>query len=107
MSISTHILDTSLGKPAAGVPVQLEHAGVVLARGTTDSDGRIRDLGPRVGLPAGDYRLVFEVREYLAGKGADPLYPEVVVSFTIRDGAEPYHLPLLLSPFGYSTYRGS
>ena len=102
MSLSTHVLDAVSGRPAAGVPVRLEHGGTVVARAVTDDDGRVRELG---GLEAGTYRLVFDTGAYFAGTPA--FYPEVVVTFAVTDTAAHHHVPLLLSPFAYSTYRGS
>ncbi|MFD0659946.1 hydroxyisourate hydrolase [Thermocatellispora tengchongensis] len=102
--LSTHVLDASLGLPAAGVAVRLEDAsGAVLAEGRTDDDGRVR--GWRAG--PGTHRLVFATGEYFAGRGAPTFYPEVVIAFTVAAGDDHYHVPLLLSPFSYSTYRGS
>jgi 5-hydroxyisourate hydrolase len=96
MSLSTHVLDAAAGRPAAGVPVRLESQdGTVLAVGQTDTDGRITGWAPGEGV----HRLVFEVDT--------DFYPEVVVTFRVRDPAEHHHVPLLLSPFAYSTYRGS
>lgn len=105
--ISTHVLDTWRGEPASGIAVRLERAaGGELGRAVTDSDGRVTDFGVPA-LAAGTYRLVFETGAYLSGDGAEPFFPEVVVTFTI-DGQRPrYHVPLLLSPYSYSTYRGS
>ncbi|HEX6185079.1 MAG TPA: hydroxyisourate hydrolase [Pyrinomonadaceae bacterium] len=110
--ITTHVLDTSRGRPAAGVPVTLEtkldDGWRTLGRGATDSDGRLRDLlPPNFQLTEGDYRLTFDVGAYFAASGAEGFYTEVVVSFVVRDAAAHYHVPLLLSPYGYSTYRGS
>ena len=110
--ITTHVLDTARGRPAAGVPVTLEAKGEggwrVLGRGATDGDGRLRDLlPPDFPLGAGEYRLTFDAGAYLAGAGAEGFYTEVTVSFVVRDPAAHYHVPLLLSPYGYSTYRGS
>ena len=110
--VSTHVLDTMRGEPARGVVVRLEGVGSgEIGRGTTDADGRVSDFGaPR--LSAGTYRLVFETGPYLAGGGAggsdgEPFFPEVVVTF-VTDGERPrYHIPLLLSRYSYSTYRGS
>lgn len=109
--ITTHVLDTSRGRPAADVPVVLErltdaHPHAV-ARGRTDADGRLRDLLPPGPLQAGIYRLTFDTGSYFGVHGVEAFYPEVSVLFTVRDGEEHYHVPLLLSPFGYSTYRGS
>lgn len=104
-SLSTHVLDTSTGRPAEGVRVALEAAdGTVLASGVTDADGRIGDLG--ADLAHGDHRLRFDTGSWFAGRGVDAFYPEVVVAFTIT-ADEHHHVPLLLNPFGYSTYRGS
>ena len=100
MTLSTHVLDTARGEPAAGVTVTLERDGVVLKRATTDADGRVNDFGP---VEAGRYRLVFDTGAYL---GPDAFFPSVTVEFTITANRH-YHVPLLLSPFGYSTYRGS
>ena len=110
--ITTHVLDTARGRPAAGVPVTLESksgAGwTVVGRGATDADGRLRDLAPAdFVLREGDYRLTFDVGAYLSAGGAEGFYTEVVVSFVVRDAAAHYHVPLLLSPYGYTTYRGS
>jgi 5-hydroxyisourate hydrolase len=110
--ITTHVLDTARGRPAAGVPVTLEAKGGggwrVVGRGATDADGRLRDLLPAdFQLSEGDYRLTFDAGAYLAASGAEGFYTEVVVSFVVRDAAAHYHVPLLLSPYGYSTYRGS
>jgi 5-hydroxyisourate hydrolase len=111
-AITTHVLDTSLGSPAAGVPVILERCPPesephVLGRGNTDDDGRMRDLAPPGPLVPGIYRLRFDTGTYFRHQELESFYPEVVVCFTVRGGAEHYHVPLLLSPFGYSTYRGS
>jgi 5-hydroxyisourate hydrolase len=106
--ISTHVLDTSRGRPAAGVPVVLEHAGATIMRAETDADGRVRELVPAGTAPeAGDYRLSFDTGAYFAALGAEGFYPRVVVEFTLRDPAQHHHVPLLLSAYGYSTYRGS
>ena len=104
-TLSTHVLDTSLGIPADGVGVTLSTGeGVVLEEGRTDTDGRIGHLGGN--LAPGEYRLRFGTGDYLVRSGADAFYPEVVVTFTIA-ADEHHHIPLLLSPYGYSTYRGS
>jgi 5-hydroxyisourate hydrolase len=111
--ITTHVLDTSRGQPAAGVPVMLEtrfkgRSWRSLARGVTDADGRLHDWLPAdFPLTAGDYRLTFDAGAYLSAAGTEGFYTEVVVSFVVRDAAAHYHVPLLLSPYGYSTYRGS
>jgi 5-hydroxyisourate hydrolase len=107
--ISTHVLDTARGHPADGVPVVLEHDGgdgwEELARAVTDSDGRVGEL------LAGDfhdgrYRLTFDTGQYFRTVGDAAFYPEVNVVFTVAGGGH-HHVPLLLSPFGYTTYRGS
>jgi 5-hydroxyisourate hydrolase len=108
-TITTHVLDTARGRPAAGVPVRLERAAgdgwELVGAGTTGGDGRARDLLP-AGTPAaaGTWRLTFDTAAYL---GAGGFWPRVSVTFTVRDAAEHHHVPLLLSPYGYSTYRGS
>jgi 5-hydroxyisourate hydrolase len=105
--ITTHVLDTSLGGPAAGVPVSLERATQsgweLIGRDKTDADGRASEL--LISAPAaGRYRLTFGTGEYFGGEG---FFPEVSVTFAVEAGEHHYHVPLLLSPFGYSTYRGS
>jgi 5-hydroxyisourate hydrolase len=106
MGISTHVLDARTGRPAAGLELTLSAARPggweQLGRRVTDADGRVADLAPEAA--AGVYRLVFAVEQYLA---APTFYPEVVVVFRITDPAAHHHVPLLLSPFAYSTYRGS
>jgi 5-hydroxyisourate hydrolase len=105
-TVTTHVLDAVLGRPAAGVGVRLERVdGSVVGEGRTDGDGRLDDLGGPGGLAAGDHRLVFATGEWFAGQGRETFYPEVVVTFTLGEGH--HHVPLLLSPFAYSTYRGS
>ena len=108
-TISTHVLDTALGRPAAGVPVTLERAtdNRVVGRGMTDADGRLRDLvSSKTPLDEGVYRLRFDVGAYFAATSRAAFYPEVVILFRITND-EHYHVPLLLNPFGYSTYRGT
>jgi 5-hydroxyisourate hydrolase len=109
-AITTHVLDTALGRPAAGVPVRLEHLDDttthLLAEASTDADGRVPALGPDR-VEAGHYRLVFDVAAYFAATGQTGFFPEVVLTFALTDPAQHYHVPLLLSPFAYSTYRGS
>jgi 5-hydroxyisourate hydrolase len=106
MSLSTHVLDAVRGRPAAGVAVRLSTtAGEPLAEARTDGDGRVQEL---VGeLAAGDYRITFGTGEYFAASGQQAFYPEVTVTFTVADPGQHHHVPLLLSPFAYSTYRGS
>lgn len=107
-AITTHVLDTARGRPAAGLSIRLERGAEVLGRGETDADGRLRTLLPvDAALEAGAYRLVFDTGAWFAAQGVDAFYPEVSVDFTVQDGGQHYHVPLLLSPFGYSTYRGS
>jgi 5-hydroxyisourate hydrolase len=107
--ISTHVLDTARGHPADGVPVVLEHDGgdgwEELARAVTNSDGRVRELLAGA-LQDGRYRLTFDTAQYFRTVGAAAFYPEVSVVFTVAGGGH-HHVPLLLSPFGYTTYRGS
>lgn len=99
------MLDTGTGRPAAGIGVRLLAAdGTEIARGTADADGRLRDLGPGR-LPAGPYRLRFDVGAYYSDRAQETFFPEVDVAFVV--GEEHVHVPLLLSPFAYSTYRGS
>jgi 5-hydroxyisourate hydrolase len=108
--ITCHVLDTSTGRPASGVSVKLERAGsegpALVASATTDDDGRMRDWIPE-GVPAGRYRLVFETGVWFHAAGRETLYPVVIVEFEVEGGVPHYHLPLLLAPFGYSTYRGT
>ncbi|MBC7446535.1 MAG: hydroxyisourate hydrolase [Hymenobacteraceae bacterium] len=109
--ITTHILDTTLGKPAAGVTIALSgQTGdnwQEIARGVTNADGRIKDLLPTDdALPPGIYRLTFFTGEYAARAGTATFFPFVDICFNLST-AEHYHVPLLLNPFGYSTYRGS
>ena len=111
-SITTHVLDTSRGRPAAGVPVtlELEAAGgwELVGKGTTNADGRISDLvSDEIVLAAGVYRLIFDTATYFAAQETEGFYPQVTIVFKFADPAQHYHVPLLLNPFGYSTYRGS
>jgi 5-hydroxyisourate hydrolase len=111
--ITTHVLDLSLGMPARGIAVRLErHASdrgwMVLADKRTDADGRVRDLLASEGkAEGGRYRITFGTGEYFSGRGQACFHPEVTVVFEIGDPSQHHHVPLLLSPFGYSTYRGS
>jgi 5-hydroxyisourate hydrolase len=110
-TLSTHVLDTALGRPAAGVPVRLERTapggGIeVLAHATTDDDGRVAGLGPDL-LESGRYRLVFDIEAYAERTDRDRFFPEVSVTFEVDEPTEHYHVPLLLSPYSYTTYRGS
>lgn len=109
--ITTHILDTAIGRPAAGVRVVLEKQSaesfVTLGEGVTDADGRITDLLEPGALSEGIHRLTFHVGSYLSDSGREGFYPQIPVVFEITAPDEHYHVPLLLNPFGYSTYRGS
>lgn len=110
--ITTHILDLSSGKPAAGVAVRLEHlsgdAAQLLAEKVTDADGRIRDLLPNTHqLTPGHYRLRFATAAYFKSRHQHSFFPFVEITFETADPMAHHHVPLLISPFGYSTYRGS
>lgn len=111
MSITTHVLDVARGRPAEGVGVLLSirtgEGWRELGRAATDADGRVAsfpDAGP---LEAGMYRLRFETGDWFRGQGIEGFWPHVEIAFEVADPGEHYHVPLLLSPFGYSTYRGS
>jgi len=110
--ISTHVLDVHRGKPASGVPVQLERREapglwLPLHQAHTDNDGRCPQLLPADDLPSGAYRLVFDVASYFDSLSIDAFYPVVEVTFKVREGDSQFHIPLLLSANGYTTYRGS
>jgi len=106
--ITTHVLDTVLGKPAAGIAVRLEKRDdgqwTEVARGETDNDGRCPDLAPEA--TSGHYRLTFQTGGYLYRQGRSTIYPEITITFQCDNDAH-YHLPLLLSDNSYTTYRGS
>ena len=106
--ISTHVLDTATGRPAAGITVRLEEKSNgtwhLLVEGATDGDGRVKMLAEIAA--AGEYRIVFLTAPYFSGQGRRSLYPEIAVTFAC-DGEAHYHLPVLLSDNGYTTYRGS
>ena len=110
-SLSTHVLDAVSGSPAAGVSVAVarrserDGSWTELGAATTDDDGRVRDLAPG-GLEPGTHRLVFDTGAWFAAAGQTGFYPEVAISFTV-DSERHYHVPLLLSPYAFSTYRGS
>ena len=107
-NISTHVLDTSLGKPAAGIRVTLRHDGSLLGAGETDQDGRVRNLvAGGSELKEGVYTLTFAVADYFTSTKRDAFYTDIAINFQIASASGHYHVPLLLSPFGYSTYRGS
>jgi 5-hydroxyisourate hydrolase len=109
-AITTHVLDAARGRPAAGLLVRLEHVvgvgGAVLATGTTDEDGRVQSLGPNRVCP-GTYRLVFNTAGYFSRTDQPCFFPEVSLTFVVADPEQHHHVPVLLSPFAYSTYRGS
>lgn len=112
--ITTHVLDTALGRPAHGVPVTLEvqepdNSFRRLGEGLTNSDGRISDLlPPDTRLKSGIYRMTFDTAAYFTATGRNLVfYPEVAIQFFLHDPTQHHHIPLLLSPFGYTTYRGS
>ena len=105
--VTAHVLDSVVGTPARGITVVLETAdGSPIATAVTDADGRVPDLGPET-LESGDYRITFRTGEYFAGRNQPTFYPFVTVHFTVQAEEKHYHVPLLLSPFAFSTYRGS
>ena len=108
--ITTHVLDTSRGKPASNVGVKLEmrrdDQWQEIGRGETDNDGRCKTLTPD-SIAAGIYRLCFDTGSYFRERHVETFFPETVITFTVADPAQHHHVPLLVSPFGYSTYRGS
>ena len=112
-AITTHVLDTSIGQPAASIAVALERRDgggqwKPVGRGETNADGRLRTLMPdNAALEPGHYRLVFETGKYFAAQKIATLYPSVVIVFEAAAGERHYHVPLLIGPFGYTTYRGS
>jgi 5-hydroxyisourate hydrolase len=111
-AITTHVLDITRGLPAQGVRIELERKQgeewLVLGSGVTDGDGRIRDLlPPESPLRAGLYRLRFQTGEYFSGLGIAALHPFIEIVFDARDESAHYHIPLLVTPHAYSTYRGS
>jgi 5-hydroxyisourate hydrolase len=110
--VSTHVLDATLGRPAAGVAVRLETRGnggtwTTVATGHTGTDGRLAGWLPDGEPAAGVHRRPFGTGAYFAGRGVAALYPEITITFEVRDAGEHFHLPVLLSPYAYSTYRGS
>ena len=110
--ITTHVLDIARGEPAAGVTVILEMRQASdwnpVGRGTTNANGRLTTLTEGLSLAPGIYRLTFDIGTYHHDQGiAKPFFPEVKIAFNVRDTGEHYHVPLLLSPYGYSTYRGT
>jgi len=110
--ITTHVLDTAIGKPAVGIDITLSHfvdnEWKLLSGGTTNSDGRVGDLLPEETiLKAGRYKVLFVTESYFKNQGVKAFYPYAEIVFDIEGDGQHYHIPLLLSPFGYSTYRGS
>ena len=104
--VSTHVLNAVTGRPAAGVAVTLTDAGgALLAQAATDDDGRVSSLTDET--LSGVHRLTFDTASYFAAQSIVGFYPEVIISFEITDTAAKYHVPVLLSPYAYSTYRGS
>ena len=112
-SFSTHVLDASRGAPAAGVGVSLavreaDGSWRIFASGATDAAGRWHPVLPELPkMPAGSYKLIFDTAAYFHERGVDSFFPSVEIDFTIRDTTQHYHVPLLLAPYSYSTYRGS
>jgi 5-hydroxyisourate hydrolase len=109
--ITTHVLDTSLGRPGRAIAVELEREDGGMWRlvggGVTDDDGRLRTLTPPGPVQPGTYRIRFQTGAYFAAHGTRGFFPVVEIQFTVVDGTQHYHVPLLLSPFSFSTYRGS
>jgi 5-hydroxyisourate hydrolase len=111
--ITTHVLDTSLGKPAAGLRVTLgrREGGVFnqLGQAVTDADGRVREFSPASSDPlrTGIYRLSFETTAHFRASGREAFFTRVELEFSVSDAGQPVHVPLLITPFGYTTYRGS
>lgn len=107
-TLSTHVLDTVLGLPAKGVKVTLRKEDVVLGFDFTDEEGRVREFRTTgAPLDPGSYRLSYSVADYWKAAGRESFYPEIVINFRMDGSAGHYHVPLLLSPYGYTTYRGS
>lgn len=110
-AITTHVLDTAGGRPAGGVPVRLEAIdsegnAATLAEAVTNDDGRVPELGPAE-IEAGTFRLTFNTASYFEASGQPTFFPEVSITFRVQDPSQHYHVPVLLSPFALSTYRGS
>ncbi|MGE5835435.1 MAG: hydroxyisourate hydrolase [Acidobacteriota bacterium] len=113
-AITTHVLDTARGRPGAGIAVLLERRDInrgewkPVGHGNTDEDGRLRTLMPEGALlEPGQYQLIFDTRTYFNEQAVQTLYPSVIIVFEVAPGETHYHVPLLLAPFGYATYRGS
>jgi 5-hydroxyisourate hydrolase len=109
--ITTHVLDTSVGRPATGIAVSLEMLGgdgwTEVGSGSTDRDGRLTDLLPPERVVAATYQLRFDTAGYFTTRGVQGFFPEIAIRFEVTEAGAHHHVPLLLSPFGYSTYRGS
>ena len=109
--ITTHVLDTSIGRPGNAIAVELERIDgttwSLVGGGITDSDGRLRTLTPEGPVQPGTYRIRFQTAPYFAAQQVSGFFPVVEIQFVVVDGAQHYHVPLLLSPYGFSTYRGS
>ena len=110
--LTTHVLDLRLGKPAVGIAVKLERMDAsggwhTLSTGVTNDDGRVPDLLAEGALAGGVHRLTFDVGGYFRAQQVEHFFPQVAIEFVVTDPARRHHVPLLLSPFGYSTYRGS
>lgn len=109
--ITTHVLDTALGRPGKAIAIELERADgaswQAVGSGHTDDDGRLRTLTPAGPVEPGTYRIRFHTGPYLAAHHQGGFFPVVEIQFAVVDGAQHYHVPLLISPYGYSTYRGS
>lgn len=110
-SITTHVLDTSRGRPAAGVRVELHRKSgnewTLIGEARSDTNGRCQNLAGNTRLEAGTHRLLFHASEYYEAQHTETFYSEIPIIFEVRDTGAHYHVPLLLSPYGYSTYRGS
>lgn len=105
--VTAHVLDASRGAPAAGITISLQHSnGTEIARAVTDNDGRVPELGPET-LESGIYRITFGAGDYFASQNVETFYPSITIDFKVDARQKHYHVPLLLSPFAYSTYRGS
>jgi len=107
MSLSTHVLDLRSGLPAGNIPVTLTKEGTEIGQGITDSDGRFSDFLGGANLETGQYELTFAVADYFASQSLETFYTSIPIVFVVTDPTRHHHVPLLLSPFGYSTYRGS
>ena len=112
-AITTHVLDTTVGKPGGGITVRLAYKHLasgwqVIGESVTNDDGRANDLlAPQTPIEPGHYRLIFETGPYFLQNGTEPFFPQVLISFVVKDAAQHYHVPLLMSRHGYTTYRGS